>query len=133
MKNWPAYMWVIFLGLILLLLTIVSYVFYLYSTLGIAWFYLALIGLIVAWFAYNTYKYRENYDLHIHHYTLGQIASMIICYQNPFVTVIHAIFTGVMIEGASRWGYDPIWVPKGEMSERTKSIVNKLESKKIRE
>lgn len=32
-----------------------------------------------------------------------------ICYQSIFVTVVHAYFNGMMIEGGARWGYDPMW------------------------
>ena len=30
-------------------------------------------------------------------------------YQSKLVVCLHGIANGVMIEGASRWGYDPVW------------------------
>lgn len=45
--------------------------------------------------------------------------------QEPFMTFVCAYWNGVMIEGASRWGYDPIWKipppeePKEEWDSKT--------------
>ena len=48
-------------------------------------------------------------NTHVHHYTVAMIVLSITGYQHVFVTVIHGLFNGIMIEGASRWGYDPVW------------------------
>ena len=116
MKNWPWWMWVIFCGLILLILSIFSYLFYLYHTVGFLMIYLGLLVVTIGSFALITYCLRQNYNLHIHHYVLGMIMITFSCYQNTFVTILHAIFNGIMIEGGSRWGYDPIWEKKDSTS-----------------
>jgi hypothetical protein len=50
-----------------------------------------------------------------------------ICYQSVFVTVVHAYFNGMMIEGGARWGFDPVWeaddIPMGEARECKKAKV----------
>ncbi len=54
-----------------------------------------------------------------------------ICYQSIFVTVVHAYFNGMMIEGGARWGYDPIWesdeIPSGLEEEPLKICGSKKE------
>jgi uncharacterized membrane-anchored protein len=80
MKNWPWYMWVLFIGLITLLGSITSYTFYLYSTVGFLTTYLVLIAGAVALIWLRGKMLGPNYHLHIHHYFLGMFVSSIICY-----------------------------------------------------
>ena len=49
-------------------------------------------------------------DVHIHHYVVGMIVVSFACYQNILITVCHGIFNGIMVEGVSRWGYDPTFI-----------------------
>jgi hypothetical protein len=109
MKNWPWWMWCIFVGLLLLIFSILAYLFFLYYTIGFLTIYLGLLVAVIGAFAGITFLLRKNYNLHFHHYVLGMFVMTFSCYQNAFVTVLHGIFNGIMIEGASRWGYDPIW------------------------
>ena len=51
-------------------------------------------------------------EVHIHHYTLMMIILSFICYQDAFATFISGTLNGVMIEGASHYGYDPIFIHK---------------------
>lgn len=89
MKNWPWYMWVIFTGLILLLTTIISYIFFLYYLIGYLQSYLTLLGGAVAVLSYFTWWYGLwGYHLHIHHWFLGAFVQAFLCYQNPFTTVV---------------------------------------------
>ena len=109
MKNWPWYLWVLFVGLITLLGSIASYVFYLYYTVGFFMTYIYLIGGAVGLIWLRGKMLGPNYHLHIHHYFLGMFVSSIICYQNTFLTLVHSIFNGIMMEGGCRWGFSPIF------------------------
>ena len=41
---------------------------------------------------------------------------------------MHSVFNGIMIAGAARWGYDPIWIKKGiEPSEVQKQSGKKVD------
>jgi len=110
MKNWPWYMWVIFTGLIALLTTVVSYIFYLYALIGYMQSYINLfLGAIAVLSLATKYYSLWGYHLHIHHWFLGAFVQGFTCYQNAWVTAIQAIFNGVSSEGGSRWGYDSIF------------------------
>lgn len=89
MKNWPAYMWVIFLGLITLLTTIITYIFYLYYMIGYLNAYLALLtGAVGVLMAFSKWYSLFGYHLHIHHWFLGAFVQAFLCYQNAYVTAI---------------------------------------------
>ena len=109
MKNWPWYLWALFIGLISLIAFIFSYLFYLYSTISFLLIYVGVIGLIVGGVWLQGKYFGPTYHLHIHHYFLGLSMCLIVCYQNVFFTLVHSIFNGIMIEGGCRWGYSPLW------------------------
>lgn len=133
MKKWPMYMWVIFLGLLLLIGTIILYIFFLYSTIGFLTTYIYIFSGIISTFSLITYKLRNDYDFHFHHYTLGMVVMVLTCYQNGFVTVVHAVFNGLMISGAARWGYDPIWIKKGLEPANCIGDLARFEASRVRE
>ena len=106
MKKWPATLWAIFVGLVIFFGYMILELFFIYSEFGLmASFIMLIIGIAF----YFWYRGRDAIDVHIHHYVVGFLAVLIIQYQSEFFTFVSAIFTGVMIEGGSRWGYDPIW------------------------
>jgi len=120
MKDWPKYMWVIFIGFILLMGAMACYVGYLYYAIGYLKAYAILAVIILAYIVIRTKREKANgRHLHIHHYFLGMIVMTFSCYQSNFVTLLHAIFNGISIEGASRWGYDPIWDKDEEPAQST--------------
>jgi hypothetical protein len=81
MKNWPLILWVIFLGLILLFATIVSYIFFLYYTIGYLTAYLTLLSTFFGAFSFLTYWYNMfGYTLHVHHWFLGAFMQCVMCY-----------------------------------------------------
>jgi len=111
MKNWPWYLWAVFACLVLFLFGSLSYLFYLYWTVGFFTIYVGLVALAIFSFIGITKYFAGTKELHIHHYVLGMFVLTFTCYQNFFVTVLNGVFAGIMIEGGSRWGYDPIWEP----------------------
>lgn len=106
MKNWPPVLWAVFFALIGFLGAFGDVLFKLYSSIDILKYYL-LWGVALGSFFYLMGKNAT--DTHIHHYVLAMIVLSFTCYQTPFVTLVHGVFNGIMIEGGSRWGYDPIW------------------------
>ena len=89
MKNWPAYMWVIFLGLVALLASIISYIFYLYYMIGYLTAYLTLLSTVITILSIASKYYSLwGYHLHIHHWFLGAFVQGFMCYQNGLITVI---------------------------------------------
>jgi hypothetical protein len=81
MKNWPPILWAIFLGLVLLIGTIVVYTLFLYYTIGYLSSYLTLLSTIVSVFSGLIYWYNLfGYTLHVHHWFLGAFMQVFMCY-----------------------------------------------------
>lgn len=95
--------------------------------------------LFFSWFFFKSYT---SANMHIHHYVLSMIVVSFIGYQSKFLSLIQAVFSGIMTEGTSRWGVDPIWdyyidtnghyydTPKDL---RTKRMARELRQAKMRE
>jgi hypothetical protein len=141
MKNWPPILWAVFFAGLAFIGYTLWYIFSLYASIGILFYYeLLLVGIIGGIVAF-AYLNSDHYEFHFHHYCLGMLVMTFACYQNTFVSAIHAIFNGIMIEGATRWGYDPMFyyhegptqaaapTPKRQ---KTKAIVQKLKQSKAR-
>jgi hypothetical protein len=111
MKNWPPVLWAVFAGLVSFLGALVVIIVKLYLALSIVKWYICFIGAVGVWFYL---KARKATDIHIHHYCIGAAVVSICCYQDIFITLVSGIFNGIMIEGASRWGYDPVFTYPSE-------------------
>ena len=61
-----------------------------------------LIGII-------TLLLGDGYYLHVHHYCLGTLLFPFFRFRNQFSLTAQAVFTGLAVEGISRWGMDPMW------------------------
>lgn len=70
---------------------------------------------------------RENRAFHFHHYNLGFVMMLFICYQDSFMTFLHAVFNGIMIEGLARWGADDLWEKQDDPCTRTKQAITALD------
>jgi len=106
MKNWPPILWGVFTFLVAAGGYIIVDLFFTYAEYSLEGLFVYMVLSIAFYF---WYRGRDAIDVHIHHYVVGFIAVLLISYQSVFFTFVSAIFSGVMIEGASRWGYDPIW------------------------
>lgn len=136
MKNWPWFLWALFLGLITLLLSITSYLFYLYSTIGFALIYVGVLVIILGGVWLQGKYLGPAYHLHIHHYFLGMTVTILVCYQNTLLTLVHSIFNGIMIEGGCRWGFSPLWqndsACNSEQQQRREAILTHLKKDQLR-
>ena len=127
MKNWPMILWIIFIGLVLLIATIVIYIMFLYQSIGYLEAYLTAMATFVGAFIFMFKWYSFlGYNLHVHHWFLGAVMQAVMCYQNGWISALHAIFAGIMTEGASRWGYDPLFEAPHFMSEKTAVAMTKM-------
>ena len=61
-----------------------------------------LIGII-------TLLLGDAYYLHVHHYCLGTFLFPFLRFRNAPSFAAQAVFTGLAVEGISRWGMDPMW------------------------
>jgi hypothetical protein len=109
MKKWPPILWVIFSVFITFVGIIVSYCYMLYSEVGVIYNYVLLAALIALFIRYQGWYMGPGANLHLHHYMVGIIGSLLLSYQNVFITVLNALFSGVMIEGGCKWGYSGCW------------------------
>ncbi|CAI2373366.1 unnamed protein product [Moneuplotes crassus] len=109
MKNWPAMLWGVFISLIGFLIFTLYHLFVLYRESEVLGYYLIFLVLYISYFVIKTWILGSKRELHIHHYVLGFSVVLFCGYQSYYVTILGAIFTGIFIEGISRWGFDPIW------------------------
>ncbi|CDW87216.1 UNKNOWN [Stylonychia lemnae] len=135
MKTWPLILWLVFFSFIGFMIYIFTYLFYLYAQINLLYNYVGCIGIIVGGIWLRGKQLGPKAVLHIHHYFIGIVSCMLICYQNTFFTVLHALFSGVMIEGGCRWGFVGIWSLPQENSintENAKVILTSLAQSKAR-
>jgi hypothetical protein len=106
MKNWPFILWVIFFALVIFIVSIAKVLVSVYIGAGVLWIYVLWAVLFGGWFLFKTYTSR---NMHIHHYVIGAAIVSFTCYQSKFLSIVHAVFNGILTEGSTRWGVDPIW------------------------
>ena len=103
-------MWAFFFVVMGLLVGIVYDVLSQIKGIGYLKWYIIWGVLLVGAVVKHTRKEAEvGKELHVHHYCIGFVLMTFICYQDPFLSVVHGFFNGMFLEGGCRWGYDPIW------------------------
>lgn len=109
MKTWPASLWVVFVTMCIAFASLIIHLFYIYYKFEFVLLYITYGCLLGTFFVI-----RSNYadETHIHHYVVSLIMMSFIGYQSYLLTIVHGVFNGVFIEGASHWGLDPIWITK---------------------
>jgi hypothetical protein len=98
-----------FLGGALLVTGLLGYHFVLARKEGILLPYGAAFVAIPLGVAIVTYLLRETHYLHVHHYLYGAYLVPFFRFDRALSRGAQATFLGICIEGASRWGLDPIW------------------------
>ena len=112
MKNWPLILWVAFFVMVIALMCLGFKIMKIYWRIGVLKIYLGWsLLLMLIWYI----NCIDAIDVHIHHYVVALITLTYICYQSILLTTIHGIFCGMLIEGATRWGYDSIWIYKNQI------------------
>ena len=106
MKLWPSILWIVFFSMIFFLISLFCIVFHYYVKFNLhkIYFYWGMFVFFLMFF-----MTINSVETHIHHYTVSMVMITFIGYQHKLLTITHAIFCGIMIEGASKYGYDPIW------------------------
>ena len=128
MKTWPTVLWVVFFGMIALIVGIVSvlakkyYEYYLVAT------YIGWVGAVGLWFYW---KKIGATDVHIHHYCVTAFLVSVIGYQSAFLTFVQAVCSGIMVEGGSRWGYDPIFTYDGQSQSKQLKKAKRAQAERI--
>ena len=54
---------------------------------------------------------RKTHKFHFHHYTAAMLAIPILGIPHGLIALYSGWSSGVMVEGAARWGYDTHWNP----------------------
>lgn len=58
------------------------------------------------------YLKRKTHSFHFHHYFAAMIALPLLWIPHPYTIWNTGFSAGVMVEGAARWGYDLVWIPR---------------------
>ena len=111
MKHWPAILWVIFFAMIGVFAFLINILAHKYLEFKLAFGYIGWVGLVGLWLYWKSIGAS---DIHIHHYCVSAFMITLIGYQSVLLSFVQAIMCGVMVEGASRWGYDRIFTYEQE-------------------
>ena len=111
MQQWGKVCWSVFIFVIAFIVFLLSLLYEGFVAVGILKYYAIWLVVVIALFAANTYRLSGEAAFHLHHYTLAMILQVLLSQQSMVITIIQGFFAGVMVEGGSRWGYDPIWTP----------------------
>jgi branched-subunit amino acid transport protein AzlD len=80
MRKWEGWLWVTFVVVGGVLISIVAYLAIKYTALSIAHYYLTLLLTISLSLLLTTYCLKSSHDIHIHHYFVGLIFLPLIGY-----------------------------------------------------
>lgn len=83
--------------------------FYVEANVSSAYATVALV--MLGFLLLQTIVFYGTLYFHLHRYTFGLLCLPFLCFQEPFVTGLHGLLNGLMIEGIARWGPDAVWIP----------------------
>ena len=115
-------MWLIFASVMILVGAILYLTLTNLASVGVLKYYALWGVLLVGFFYWNTKRLQaQNRHLHVHHYVVAMIVLSFLCYQSPFLTACHGFFSGMLVEGGARWGFDAIWEENDSKNEDEKA------------
>ena len=91
------------------MLGVTGYIIYCWYKIGLIWVYFMWLGIELFLFVGVTWCLNKTHYLHFHHYTIAMCIVPLLGISGPFFSILAGFNNGVMVEGAARWGYDPIW------------------------
>jgi len=111
-KAWTPLQWIIAISGVTLISFIVSKQFFHYTTeysSNISFLYSCYFFGLIFTIALFTLIMKKTHFLHLHHYFLAMVFMPFFSVQDEVNLVFLALIFGLMIEGASKWGIDPVW------------------------
>jgi hypothetical protein len=103
---------IVLVGSALLVVGLLGYHFVLARREGILLPYSAAFVAVPSVVALVTSFLRDTHYLHVHHYLYGAFLFPFFRFEPAVSRVAQATFLGICVEGASRWGLDPVWYPR---------------------
>jgi len=82
MKTWNLTLWVVFALILCVCVYIANFVIHSYLKAGVLRRYLFLLASIIFYFTIASVVWRGDYELHLHHYTVGMVAVIMLGYQS---------------------------------------------------
>ena len=106
MQHWPYLLWLLFILLCFFLLCLTLHLLLLSKRHSLLTHHCTCLCCLLALCLVHPGGLRKA---HIHHYLVALGVLALISYQINILVIVHGIFSGIFIEGVSRWGVDPIW------------------------
>ena len=78
MKTWNITLWVIFASILALVVYVANHVIISYYKAGVLWRYLCLMAMIFFFFVIASVIWINDYEIHLHHYTVGMVAVILL-------------------------------------------------------
>ena len=80
MKTWNITLWLIFASILGMVVYVANHVITSYYKAGVLWRYLCLMAMIVFIFTIVSVVWINDYQMHLHHYTVGMVAVVLLGY-----------------------------------------------------
>jgi len=112
MLKWSYNLWIlffllcllIFLTLYLLFITLIKI-----SILRLGIYLLFLLTIFIYVFEKNKREKIKKKHFHLHHYALMLVINLFLGVNHDFFLLLLGVFSGIMVEGACRWGVSSCW------------------------
>ena len=110
MKNWGVKLWVFFTFVVCFNVGCCSYTVYLFVQIECGLFQAVLFLTVLGSIFGPIFVFWKTHTFHFHHYLAGMYAIPLLWFPHPLPTWLCGWASGVLVEGAARWGYDPLWI-----------------------
>ena len=117
-REWTTCQWILFFSSFIIITYLVLKQFNDYPKQfdkQIVFVYLSYILSVAFTITTVTMLLKKTHDVHLHHYFMGMFFMPLVSVQGELNLVILAHLFGLCIEGAAKWGLDPIWKEKKEL------------------
>ena len=106
---WPLKNWLILFGIFCIIVYTAYDLLVAFAYSGTMIFY---VGVLLVIFLVNFVLVQFVFGIdnfHLHHYVLGQMLIFFTCYQEHYIIFLNGIGTGIMLDGGSSFGWDPVY------------------------
>lgn len=107
-KLEPGSVWILVLAALIFVSLLAANIVWAWQAKRLPIYCVWLLGVpcLVAWAGWQR---DDGAYLHVHHYCLGIYMLPLLQFRNLISLIAQAVFLGLLVEGISRWGMDPLW------------------------
>lgn len=100
--------WFILAGIIILVYFSAYDIIFYFNKSGVLKFYLIALFLLIAFFV-AMISILGIEKVHLHHYVFAMVLIFFTCYPEKYIRMLNGIGTGMLLDGGSSFGWDPVF------------------------